>query len=273
MAITEHTLGLLPPCPALGDLQAGSLQVRLAVDNDDVIAAQALRYRVFVEERGAHVSAEMHAAKRDWDRFDDYCDHLLVVEHAGEGAPRVVGTYRFLRREAKLRCGAFYTASEFDISAMERMPGEILELGRSCVHPDYRNRAVMQLLLRGIGSYVALHKIVLMFGCASFHGIDPEEHSTALSYLHHYHMAPPELLLKALPSRYVPMNRMPKEGINERRAFAELPALIKGYLRLGGYISDGAVIDQDYNTLDVGIVVKTTMVTDKYAQRYGKDFT
>jgi putative hemolysin len=253
----------------LGEIRAGTLQVTLAQSEADLRAAQELRYRVFVREKGAGASPEMHAMGRDADRFDAFCDHLLVLEHAS-GAPQVVGTYRLLRREAMKKAGGFYSADEFDLSAINAWPGEVLELGRSCVDENYRSRAVMQLLWRGIGAYVGKYNIEIMFGCASLHGTDPKEYAKELSYLHHYHTAPPELRLKALPARYVDMNMLPKGALDAKRAFAALPALVKGYLRLGGYASDGAVVDYDYNTVDVGILVKTDLVTEKYVQRYGQ---
>ncbi len=253
----------------LGDIRAGSLQVTLAVNQQQLEDALGLRYRIWVEEVGAEVAPEMHKVRREWDRFDQYCDHLLVIEHVGP-RPRVVGTYRFLRREGAKKAGSFYSAGEFDISAIERYPGEVMELGRTSVDPEYRNRAVMQLLLRGIGAYVGKYDVQIMFGCASFQGVDPQEHAARLSYLHHYHMAPPELLMKALPDRYTRMDLMPKDAIDVKRTFVSLPALIKAYMRTGGYIGDGAVIDREYNTVDVGIVVKTELVTDKYYERYGQ---
>jgi putative hemolysin len=179
-----------------------------------------------------------------------------------------VGSYRLLRRSAMRQLGKFYSDGEYDISALKREKGEILELGRSCVDPRYRNRAVLQLLWRGIASYVSLHDIKLMFGCASFHGNDVKAHALGLSYLYHYHMAPEDLRITALPDQYVEMNLMPKEAINIKEAFASLPTLIKGYLRVNGFIGNGAVIDRQCNTVDVGIIVKTELVTDKYAQRY-----
>lgn len=252
----------------LGEIRAGTLQVTLATRPHEVEAAQALRYRVFVEERGASASAEEQLLGQDRDAFDPYCDHLLVLEHAG-GSAQVVGTYRLLRREGMLRAGRYYSASEFDIHAIEQFDGEVLELGRSCVDEAYRNRAVMQLLWRGIGAYVAKYDIALMFGCASLHGVDMMAHANALSYLHHYHLAPEHLRMKALPALYERMDILPKDALDAKRSFAALPALIKGYLRLGGFVGDGAVIDRPYNTTDVGIVVQTALVTDKYFQRYG----
>ena len=259
------------PLIDLGELKAGNLEVFVASTAQDIEASQALRYHVFFEEMGAKPIPEITALKRDFDAFDEVCDHLLVVEHQEGGGYTVVGTYRLLRREPMAKIGHFYTETEFDISQVKNFDAPILELGRSCVHPSFRNRAVMQLLWRGIGAYVVKFNIALMFGCASFHGIDPEEHRAALSYLHHYHLAPQGLCPEALPGRYVEMNLMPKEEIDVKEAFSNLPALIKGYIRLSGYVGAGAVIDVEYNTVDVSIVVKTDLVTEKYAVRYGKD--
>jgi len=252
----------------LGTLRAGNLEVFIASKPEEIEASQHLRYVVFVEEMGALPSAEIAAQKRDFDVYDDVCDHLLVVEHQAEGGAKVVGTYRLLRTEAMQRVGHFYSESEFNISLIKKYDGNILEVGRSCVDKDYRNRAVMQLLWRGIGAYVARFEIALMFGCASFHGTDPAAHALALSYLYHFHLAPADVCPEALPNRFINMNLMPKEDVDTKRAFTALPALIKGYLRLSGYIGMGAVIDPEYNTTDVGIVVKTDLVTEKYAQRY-----
>lgn len=253
----------------LGDLRAGTLEVFVTNNPADIAAAQRLRYEVFFEEMGAVPTPEITSSKRDFDAFDEVCDHLLVVDHQ-PGGMRVVGTYRLLRREAMRNIGRFYSDGEYDISKIRDYPGEILEVGRSCVDPAFRNRAVMQLLWRGIGAYVAKFNVDLMFGCASFSGTDPERHAMALSYLHYYHLAPEELRAVALPERYVEMNLLPKEAVDVKEAFTSLPALIKGYLRLGGYIGAGAVIDPEYNTTDVSILVKTELVTDKYAQRYRK---
>lgn len=256
-----------PPDAVLGEITAGSLQVKLASGEEELRASQVLRYRVFVDECGAKVSAEMNAVKRDWDEFDPVCDHLLVVEH-GAQTQQVVGSYRLLRREGMQKIGRFYSASEFDISRIAAHPGPIMELGRSCVHENYRNRAVMQLLWRGIAAYVEHYGIEVMFGCASLHGLDLQAHAGALSYLHHYHAAPGELGMKALPERYVDMNLIAKDELNAKREFANLPPLVKGYLRLGGFVGNGAVIDHDYNTVDVGVVVVTQAVSGKYVNRY-----
>lgn len=253
----------------LTEMRSGNLEVFVTRSEDDIRAAQALRYQVFFEEMGAKPTAQNIASKLDIDPFDELCDHLLVAEHQEDGGYIVVGTYRLTRRISIEKTGRFYTDSEFDISCIKQYKGEILEVGRSCVHPDFRNRSVMQLLWRGIGAYVSHFNIGLMFGCASFQGTDPNMHVMALSYLHHHHLAPKEICPRALENRYIEMNILPAEDINIKIAFSSLPPLIKGYLRLSGYIGAGAVIDHEYNTTDVSIVVKTDLVTEKYATRYG----
>ncbi|HEX3413118.1 MAG TPA: GNAT family N-acyltransferase, partial [Stellaceae bacterium] len=247
------------------DIRSGPLQVRLAETIADVDAAQALRYRIFYERLGAQPLPEMARRRRDIDQFDNDCDHLLVLDHS-RGTGSVVGTYRLIRRDAAARLGGFYSAKEFDISPVVLHPGEILELGRSCVDPAYRNRSAMQLLWSGIAAYVFHYDVVLMFGCASLPGINPDALSTPLSYLHQYHLAPPALRPRALADRYVEMCRLRPCAIDAARAMPALPPLIKGYLRLGGFVGDGAVVDEQFNTTDVCIVVKTDLVTEKYSR-------
>ena len=256
----------LSPAETKVDVWSGSLQVRLAESRVDIDAAQALRYRVFYEEMGARATPQMAAAKRDFDGFDALCDHLMVIDHARQSA--VVGTYRLIRRPMAERHGGFYSAHEYDLSPIEAYPGEILELGRSCVDAASRNRPTMQLLWRGIAAYVFRHDIALMFGCASLPGTAVDALALPLSYLHHAHLAPPEMRPRALPERYVDMCRLAPDAIDAVRALAELPPLIKGYLRLGGYVGDGAVIDDQFNTTDVCIVVRTDRVTEKYYRHY-----
>ncbi len=253
------------------DLRVGDLEIRLAESDAEIAACQALRYRIFYEEMSATPSPEMAASKRDFDSFDPFCDHLIVVDaRKGAGAEGIVATYRLLRRPGAAKRGQFYSIDEYDISTIVAHPGEILELGRSCVDSAYRSKAVMQLLWKGISEYVFHFKIEIMFGCASFPGTDPAEHATTLSYLHHRHMAPPQFRPRAVPSRYVSMNLLPIEQIDERRALASLPPLIKGYLRLGGFVGDGAVIDHQFGTIDVSVIVVTDLVTDKYYKHYAR---
>ncbi|WP_426956039.1 GNAT family N-acetyltransferase [Muricoccus radiodurans] len=255
--------------PGFGELRLGNLGVRLAEAPDEVDAAQALRWRVFYEEMGALPDAATAATKRDADSYDAVADHLLVLDHdRGEGAEAVVGTYRLIRRPAAAQIGRFYSSSEYDIAPLEALPGEILELGRSCVDEGYRTRGTLQLLWQGIAAYVFHHKILVMFGCASLPGTDPDALAEPLTYLHANHLAPPELRPRALPDLYVPMRRMDPAALDAKRVLADLPPLVKGYLRLGGYVGDGAVVDRQFNCTDVCVVVKTDQVTAKYYKHY-----
>ncbi|HTU52390.1 MAG TPA: GNAT family N-acyltransferase [Acetobacteraceae bacterium] len=251
------------------ELRAGNLGVRLAAGAAEIDAVQALRYRVFYEEMRATPSRAAALVRRDRDDFDEVADHLLVIDHdLGPGPMSVVGTYRLIRREAAARAGRFYTAGEFDIGRLLALPSRLLELGRSCVDAAHRNRVVMQLLWRGIAAYVFEHRIDLMFGCASLAGTDPDAVAPELTYLYHHHLAPPGLRPRALRGRYVEMRRLDVNRLDRRAAHARLPPLIKGYLRLGSFVGDGAVIDRDFNTIDVAMVVKTDLVTDKYYRHY-----
>lgn len=251
------------------ELRSGNHEVRLARTRGEIDAALALRYRVFYEEMSAKPSAEVARLKRDFDAYDMHCDHLLVLDRSlGSGASAVVGTYRLIRRPAAERVGAFYTASEFDISPFLAQDGHLLELGRSCVDAAYRTRPVMQLLWRGIAAYVGEHDIALMFGCASLPGTDPSRLAVPLSYLHYNHLAPVELRARALPHRHVNMALMDPATIESKLAFSALPPLVKGYLRLGGFVGDGAVVDDEFNTTDVCVIVRTELVTGRYSQHY-----
>jgi putative hemolysin len=256
---------------------AGDFEVRLAKTKAEIDAAQRLRYRIFYEEMSAHPTVEMAAQRRDFDPFDEVCDHLLVLDRRrGEGPEGIVGTYRLIRREHAARMGRFYSSAEYDITKIVEYPGEVLELGRSCIARDARNTATMQMLWRGIALYAYHYNIQLMFGCASMPGTDPAQHAQALTYLYQHHLAPPELRARALPERYVKMDMLEAGSYEPRKAMARVSPLIKGYLRLGGYVGDGAVIDSQFNSTDVFIVVKTELVTEKYMSHYqrgvnGKD--
>jgi putative hemolysin len=248
---------------------AGDFEVRLAQTAEEIDAAQRLRYRIFYEEMSAHPSPEMAAQRRDFDPFDEVCDHLLVLDRRrGEGPEGIVGTYRLIRREHAAIMGRFYSSDEYDITKIVEYSGAVLELGRSCIAKDARNTATMQMLWRGIALYAYHYNIQLMFGCASMPGADPSQHAQALSYLYQHNLAPPELRARALPERYVKMDMLEPGSYEPRRALARVSPLIKGYLRLGGFVGDGAVIDSQFDSTDVFIVVKTELVTEKYMRHY-----
>lgn len=257
--------------PVFKPIEAGNLTVRLACNEAEIHAAQRLRYRIFCEEMGGAANSQVQKQKRDFDQFDDVCYHLLVLDKNKPHANQVVGTYRLLTRTNMLALGSFYTETEYDLSHVRDYPGEILELGRSCVEQQYRTKPVIQLLWSGIGSFITENDIKLMFGCASFFGVNINEHRHALSYLYHYHLAPDKIRPRALPEQYQNMNLMPKDEVVPRAALNALPTLIKGYLRLGGHVGDGAVLDYAYNTCDVSIVVQTDVIHERYRNRYGVD--
>ncbi|QHI96312.1 GNAT family N-acetyltransferase [Aristophania vespae] len=251
------------------ELRGGSLGVRIARTQAEREAAQALRYKVFFEEMGAHPDEHTLKTRLDADEFDEVADHLLVIDHAKSSeAEGVVGTYRLLRSEVAKKIGRFYTSSEYDISPLTDFPGHLLEVGRSCVAREYRGRAAMQLLWRGIASYIFLHRIDVLFGCASLSGTNPDALNDELTWLYHNHLAPPALRVKALPERYVSMQRTDPTKLDKRACLSRLPPLIKGYLRLGGYVGDGAVVDEQFNTTDVAVLVKSELLADKYYRHY-----
>jgi putative hemolysin len=250
-------------------MTSGAIQVRLADSEEEIRAAQALRYRVFYGEQNAVPTAAMTRELRDFDEFDGKADHLLALDTTRRD-PReaVVGTYRLIRRAAA-GAGGFYSNAEFDLARLEAWPGEVLELGRSCVDPAYRSGRVINLLWRGIAAYLNEAGAELLFGCGSLPGADPEKLRLPLAYLHHYHLAPRHIRPRALPDRFVKMDALPKAEIDPVKALAAMPPLIKGYLRLGGFVGEGAVVDSDFDCTDVCVVVQAALITAKYAHHYG----
>lgn len=263
--------------PTFGTL--GTLEVRLARTTGEVKRAQNVRYRVFYEEMAAQPNPYAMATRRDRDRFDAICDHLLVVDNADDGRrfrktkPAIVGTYRLLRHEIAEQHGGFYSAAEFDIAPVLQRHSDkrFLELGRSCVLRPYRNKRTVELLWHGAWSYVLRHNIDVMFGCASLVGTDPDELATALAFLHHNAMAPDEWRIRALNHRYVSLNRLPADAVDPKVALRALPPLIKGYLRLGAFVGDGAVIDHQFGTIDVMMVLPVAGISHRYINYYGAD--
>lgn len=243
------------------------LHLELTQDRRLVAAAQGLRYRVFYEELGAAADPQTRRRRRDVDRFDAVADHLVVRDRARAtgGEPGVVGCYRLLRGTVARAGGGFYSAAEFDLGVFADRAHEVVELGRSCVDRDYRNGSVMQLLWRGIARYLDQHGLTLMLGCASLPGTDLERLRPALAYLGEHHLAPPELRPRAVAERRVPFPAAGELSPIERRlGKAQLPPLLKAYLRMGGSIGDGAVIDHQFNTTDVCLVLPTDRLRDRY---------
>lgn len=251
----------------------GPLQVRLARSEAEIAAAQEVRYRVFFEELGARRDT-LSTERRDADRFDGACDHLLVFDTSlpGPESRRIVGTYRLLRQERALATGGFYSEDEFELAKLvARHPGQrFLELGRSCVLPEYRSKRTIELLWQGIWAYITHYGIGVMAGCASFHGTVPAAHAEALSFLAHRCRTSAEFDVRAVPGRYRSMDLMPAEAVNARSAALALPPLIKGYLRLGAKVGDGCVVDHEFDTVDVFVVLPVREIDRRYISHYGE---
>ena len=258
------------PAQSLG--RSGSLEVRLAQVPAEVRQAQKLRYRVFYEEGSATPNPAQLLSRRDFDTYDAICDHLLVIDHATRerGAPAVVGTYRLLRQSLAENYGGFYTAGEFEIGPLIARHRELkfLELGRSCVMAPYRNKRTVELLWHGIHAYVSQNHCDVLIGCASIEGTDPRRLALPLSFLHHYSHTPEAWHARALPQRYVEMNLLSKEAIDPKEALRALPPLLKGYLRLGAYIGAGAVIDKEFGTTDVLVVLPFSVIQKRYFEYF-----
>jgi L-ornithine Nalpha-acyltransferase len=258
----------------------GDLEVRLATRRREIRLAQRLRYEVFYEEMSAVPSFKAELRRRDEDPYDAVCDHLLVVDDtpyattdawSGLKRQKVVGTYRVLRQEIAERTLGFYTQSEYDVAPLlaARPRYRFMELGRSCVLEPYRNKRTVELLWHGLWTYVREHKVDVMIGCASLPGTDPDQHAMALSFLHQNALAPAEWRCRAHDHLYEPMDRLPREKIDAKRALKLLPPLIKGYLRLGAYVGDGAVIDRQFGTTDVLIVLPVEKIDPRYFEHFG----
>jgi putative hemolysin len=286
-AILPGSSTLLPKIRALGGIgfrrppaespatlgRLGSLEVRLATSAAEVRRAQRLRYKIFYEEMSAAAGFVGLITQRDLDEFDAVCDHLLVIDERPAERPAnvAVATCRLLRQDVAECRGGFYTAGEYRLAELiaRHRALRFLELGRSCVLRPYRSKRTVELLWHGIWSYAVRHGIDVLVGCASFEGTDPDKLVLPLSYLHHYASAPEMWRLGARPDRYIEMNRLPKRAVDNKAALANLPPLIKGYLRLGAYVGHGAVIDRKFGTTDVAIVLPVSAINIRYIQHFG----
>lgn len=252
-----------------------AFEVRLAADARDLRAAQRLRYEVFVGEMGSDGPMIDHAARLECDAFDGICDHLLLIDRSRDPAllQDVVGVYRLLPGDRVGPGQAFYSESEYDLAPLRASGRPLLELGRSCVHPDYRGGAAMMLLWNRLADYVLERGIEIMFGTASFPGTDVAGLAQPLAYLWHNHLAPPALRAVARAPHRAAMDALPPDAIDRRGAMQATPALIKAYLRLGGFVGDGAWVDHAFNTTDVLLVMDTARMSERhrdfYVRRHG----
>tara|TARA_R100000750_G_scaffold55621_1_gene41793 strand:+ start:350 stop:1108 length:759 start_codon:yes stop_codon:yes gene_type:complete len=243
---------------------AADFQVRLAQTDADVQAAQRLRYDVFVRELGGGGPMVDHTAGLEQDRFDLYFDHLLLTDLRNG---KLAGVYRVMRGDMAARAGGFYSETEYNLTPLKNSGRKLLELGRSCLDPAYRGGTAMHHLWAALGRYVAEHEIEVLFGVASFHGTDTAALAEPLSLLHHRHLAPADLRVRA--REITPMDLIPEAELDRRKAMLAVPSLIKAYLRLGGTVGEGAYIDRAFNTTDVCLILDTKQMSARQARFYG----
>ncbi|WP_281994620.1 GNAT family N-acetyltransferase [Ruegeria faecimaris] len=243
-----------------------SFTVKLAENDTELRAAQRLRYDVFIRELGGGGEMVDHNAGLERDRFDPYFDHMLAID---DQSGKVVGVYRLLPGDRASEIGQFYSEDEYDLSILKQGGRKLLELGRSCLHPDYRGGTAMYHLWNGLAAYVAEREIEVLFGVASFHGTDPQALAQPLSMLHHNHLAPPDLRVRAQPEVFQPMDMLDSDKLDRRAAMVQVPALIKAYLRLGGFVGEGAFIDHMFNTTDVCLILDTARMNERQRRIYG----
>lgn len=245
-------------------------ELSIAQSEDDIRDAQRLRYRVFVEELGGTGEDVDHEARLERDAFDPYFDHLILYDRARPVGDQAVGAYRVMRDDQATSLGRYYTEAEYDLTPLKNSGRKLLELGRSCIHPEYRGGSALAQLWVGLMNYSDAHGIEVMFGVASFHGTDLAAIAEPVAHLHHSHLAPEELRTRVLDAHYESADVVPADEIDEKAAMKAMPAMLKAYLRLGGVIGDGVFIDRPFNTTDVCIIVDVSKVPPKQRELYEK---
>lgn len=243
-----------------------SFTVKIADTDEELRAAQTLRYEVFVRELGGGGALVDHEQGLEKDRFDPFYDHMIARD---DSTGEVIGVYRLLRDDQAGQIGQFYSEDEYDLTPLKQSGRKLLELGRSCLHADYRGGTAMFHLWNGLAKYVQRHKIEILFGVASFHGTDVQALAQPLSMLYHNHLAPQDLRVRTQPEHFQTMNLLPADQLDRRKAMLEVPALIKAYLRLGGCVGDGAFIDHAFNTTDVCLIMDTERMNARQRKIYG----
>lgn len=240
-------------------------ETRLARSEGEILAGQALRYRVFVEELGADGGMVCHDARLERDEFDAHAQQLLLLDRMRPDGDQVVGVYRILDSAGAQAAGRFYSEGEYDLDVLRRSGRVLMELGRSCLHADYRGGAALMHLWKGLAQIVREEGAEVLFGVASFHGTDVAALAQPLSLLARDHLAPPELRVKS--AIYQDMALC--DEIERLSAMKQVPSLIKAYLRMGGFVGDGAFVDHAFNTTDVCLVLDLARLNQRQAALYG----
>ena len=245
-----------------------NLKLKIADCEVEIVAAQRLRYRVFVQEMGAETSLQNHNLSQECDAFDPFFDHLILKDKTKNERDNVIGVYRLLRGDVAQKGIGFYSASEFDLSNLLSSNRRVMELGRSCIDPKHRGGIALYMMWNGLAKYVQDFDIGVLFGAASFLGNDAEPIKHALSYLHYNHLAPNDLRVSARTEMCLDMDLLPQEQVDKLTALRQMPPLIKAYLRLGGFVGQGAFVDEKFNTIDVSLLMDTQRMSSKYKTKY-----
>ena len=256
--------------------KSNQFEARLAITEAEVLAAQKLRYQVFVKEFGAKVSKRNKIDEIEADKFDCFCDHLILIDNWAKGhsnQPSIVGTIRLMESQVAESALGFYSATEYNLDKLIRGNEKSLEIGRACVDKNYRRSLAIHLLWLGLAEYIINRDITLMFGVASFHGTAATKFGSALTLLKEKFSAPKSLNFKAKQVGYLDMSVIPVDFLDHKKAMDQMPSLLKAYLRMGALVSDGAFIDTKFNTIDVGLMAITDLISKKYKGLYGQPKT
>jgi putative hemolysin len=240
--------------------------IKIAESNFEIKKAQSLRYKIFFKEKKIKKKSFKFLLQRDYDFYDKISDHLIIIDNNREIRDNVIGTYRLLRGNCAKLYRGFYTEQEFDISNLKKnfSSKDILELGRSCVHPQYRSGIILKLLWQGISNYIKMYKIKILMGCASFHGTNPSKFKDEFSLLNESYRLPEDYDVKSLQSNEISFNK----NINHSTTLNKLPPLIKGYLRAGGMVSENFYIDTEFETIDYCVIMLTEKIVSRYQNKF-----
>ena len=240
--------------------------IKIAESNFEIKKAQSLRYKIFFKEKKIKKKSFKFLLQRDYDFYDKISDHLIIIDNNREIRDNVIGTYRLLRGNCAKLYRGFYTEQEFDISNLKKnfSSKDILELGRSCVHPQYRSGIILKLLWQGISNYIKMYKIKILMGCASFHGTNPSKFKDEFSLLYESYRLPEDYDVKSLQSNEILFNK----NINYSTTLNKLPPLIKGYLRAGGMVSENFYIDTEFETIDYCVIMLTEKIVSRYQNKF-----
>ena len=240
--------------------------IKIAESNFEIKKAQSLRYKIFFKEKKIKKKIFKFLLQRDYDFYDKISDHLIIIDNNREIRDNVIGTYRLLRGNCAKLYRGYYTEQEFDISNLKKnfSSKDILELGRSCVHPQYRSGIVLKLLWQGISNYIKMYKIKILMGCASFHGTNPSKFKDEFSLLYKSYRLPEDYDVKSLQSNEISFNK----NINHSTILNKLPPLIKGYLKAGGMVSENFYIDKEFETIDYCVIMLIEKIVSRYQNKF-----